>query len=101
MFMDNSFVSVQGIFDNQHINVMDIETGLKFLFDDILTFVNMSSSSVVLYEAINRTVLIDGNLCEKLFLIGLLSSNFSVSLIIRGKKNLLIGFVKHYLQLWL
>lgn len=71
--MDNFFVPIKSVFENKSINVLDIDSGLEFLADDIFNLVNVPVGSANslgycdLPENLQRirTVLIDGLLCQK------------------------------------
>lgn len=69
--MDYYIVPFKGNFQKHFINVLDIDSGVEFVADDILNLVG--SNNVIKFEYCNlpkslyriRTVLIDGLLCDK------------------------------------
>ena len=69
--MDNYFIPTKSVFKNKFVNVLDIESRLEFLADDILSILNINNIAntqfIDLTENLSttRTVLIDGNLCKK------------------------------------
>lgn len=68
--MDNYFVPFKGIFNQYLINVLDIDSGVEFIADDIFNLVdcvNSISGYCNLHESqyTIRLILMDGLLCDK------------------------------------
>lgn len=69
--MNDYFIPIKSVFQNEYINVLDIESGLEFLAEDILKILGVDKLNItqaldlVKNLSTNRSVLIDGELYEK------------------------------------